>query len=217
MKIIKKKNIILGFTFFFVLIFKYIYEQKSEAVHLIKNNNIFEVRKGDIHLINKTGEQKSLNQILIYGDFACPSCVYSFQEIAKQSEKIQKLIQSNKLEIIYRPTPMSWRSLDLWLIPICDNYKDLSNQEKFKIIEILYKNSNSLYEKNYLDIFKKGLETANISMTNFEKCISSQDNKNNIIKKTEEAIKDKIKFTPSIFLNKKLIKTEDVIDFLIKD
>lgn len=196
-----------------LLIFIFIFK----VIHL-SASNIDKIESFDLYLESKNKTDNKIKNteediITIYGDFACPACGLSYDKIYQKKEKILKAVKDNKVKLIYKPTPMSEMSSRLWLFVNCEKNK-FSNEEKLDILSLIYKNAASIYSKNYLEVFKLKIAKHNINTEHFDNCVQENLSKINI--KIESAIKEGIKYTPSIFINKEKKDTNELIRFIDK-
>ncbi|MDP2091087.1 MAG: thioredoxin domain-containing protein [Candidatus Gracilibacteria bacterium] len=160
------------------------------------------------------GDKNSSIQIKIYTDFECPACIVFEEKIGK--ELFEKYANNNKIGITYKMFPLNFHK----------NAKDdalsvLCSSKQGKFIEF----SNKMYalekEKKGKSVnFDDRLQIAkdvNLNETEFTTCV----NEKHYLNKIESDIKegndiDKIRGTPSIFINGVLIdisKFRDIEDF----
>lgn len=159
-------------------------------------------------------DKNSSIQIKIYTDFECPACIVFEEKIWK--ELFEKYANNNKIWITYKMFPLNFHK----------NAKDdalsvLCSSKQWKFIEF----SNKMYalekEKKWKSVnFDDRLQIAkdvNLNETEFTTCV----NEKHYLNKIESDIKewndiDKIRGTPSIFINGVLIdisKFRDIEDF----
>lgn len=191
-----KKKLYLIVTIFFISNIVY-----NVAVPMIKGD------QGDIKLSEKVlenrkfdfvfGDSKATNKLLIYGDFSCHACAFTYK---MNIEKIKKLLDAKKLQFVYRPVPMSMHSVQILNFIFGESF---SEEERFKLLSLVYENSTLLYEKNSKEQFKELFKRNNIKTDRFDEL--SNQKKPEVLGNMQNAITDGVKATPTIVLNKKIV------------
>lgn len=149
------------------------------------------------------GDKNAPVVLIEYGDFECPACAFYAPMLKNLAEEFK-----NKVVLIYRHFPLK----TIHKNALISSYaaEAAGRQGKFwEMFEKIYENQSSwnyLDENKAKDVFKKYAEELGLDIMQFEFDIVSDTIKQKVENSYREALKLNLTYTPTFFLNQRLIK-----------
>lgn len=165
------------------------------------NSSVMQLRPGDVIL----GRKDAPVTFIEYGDFQCPFCGRLFSQV--KPNLVKDYINQGKVKMIYRNFaflgPESFAAAEaaecakeqdgFWA------YHDLLFEEEIKDGR---ENNGNLNR----EFFIKLAERAGLSKSKFITCLDSKKYSDKIIKDSDQARRDGVNSTPTVFINGRLIR-----------
>jgi protein-disulfide isomerase len=168
--------------------------QKNQASATVPTINRLDPLKGDVN---------AKVTIIEYSDFFCPAC----NTLNNNMAEIENLY-GNNVKIVFKCLPIinQLEGKNAAMAAYC-----AAEQNKFwEYKDLLFQNSNILYDQTYKDLAK----ALNLNEQNFNTCLASQRYESLINNNLAEALKLEITSLPTVYVNNQKMDTYITLDGL---